>query len=109
MSKYTYAGDFVNPTDTWRVASTPDATKPEGYAYFIECHHRETREIDGVVGTFEYWAPHTGGYTFDTAEEANEFVDQVQEDFEEDYENYLEENHDAIVQMERYEMWRNEC
>lgn len=52
--------------------------------------------------------PHTKGILFEDEDTANEWIESVAESFEEDYDNYLEENHDAIVQMERYEQWRNE-
>lgn len=103
MSKYTYAGDFVNPTDSWRVGG-PNA---EG-KYFIECHRKEEIEHEGQVGTFEFWSPHTSGHLFDEVEEAEEYMQGIEESFEEDYDDYLEENRYAIVQMERYEQWRNE-
>ena len=40
--------------------------------------------------------------------DAEDHIQSIEEFFEEDYENYLEENHDEIVRMERYEDWRNE-
>lgn len=107
MSRYTYAGDFVNPTSSWRVAQVFDANG-EYLHSIIECHHSEEREIDGQTGTFSYWAPHTSGQQFEDDDQAHEWIENTEEMFERDYDDYLEENRDAIVQMERYEMWRNE-
>lgn len=108
MSRYTYAGDFVNPTSSWRIASKPDAAAPEGVSYFVECHRSEEKEVDGVIGTFSYWSPHTSGQEFSSVEDAEEYIEGIDQAFEEDYDDYLDENRYAIAQMERYEMWRNE-
>lgn len=106
MSRYTYVGDFVNPVSSWRIASREtDAGETE---HFIECHHEETRTIDGVEGTFSFWTPHTSGHKFDDVEDAEAYIEGIEESFEEDYDDYLEENRHAIVQMERHEMWKRE-
>jgi hypothetical protein len=51
---------------------------------------------------------HTSAPRFDDYDEANDWIEAVGERWEEDYDNYLEENRHAIVQSERYEIWRNE-
>lgn len=108
MSKYTYAGDFVNPTDTWRVAQKFD-DKGEYLHSYIEVLRKESKtDEDGKVWHTEYWEAHTSGHTFEDDEQAAEYIQGIEEAFEEDYDDYLEENRHAIVQMERYELWRNE-
>lgn len=108
MSRYSYAGDFVNPADTWRVASKPDASRPEGVVYFVEVYREEDREIDGVSGKFSFWSPHTSGHEWDEHEQADEWVEATGQAYEGDYDDYLEENRHEIAAMERYEAWRNE-
>lgn len=108
MSKYTYAGDFVNPTDTWRVAQKFDDKGEYLYSYIEVLRKKERTDEDGKVWKTEYWEAHTSGRAFPSDEEAYEYIEDIEQSFEEDYDDYLEENHDAIVQMERYEMWRNE-
>jgi hypothetical protein len=41
-------------------------------------------------------------------DEMIEWLEGLQESYDEDFERYQEENHYEIVQMERYEQWRNE-
>lgn len=52
--------------------------------------------------------PHTGGQLFDDCDEAYEYIDEMTDRWEQQYDQYLEENHYAIVQTERYEMWQRE-
>src|SRR5262245_54691092 len=101
----TYEGDFVNPTEHMRVIENPDHERG-GY----------------IIGVVEYCScgkpccskpvtdirPHTNGKVFDEADDADDYLDNLREKAEQDYDDYLEENHDAIVQMERYEMWKRE-
>lgn len=47
--------------------------------------------------------PHSKGMVFEDEDQAYEWIESVKERFEEQYDQYLEENHDAIVQQERYE------
>lgn len=108
-----YYGEFKNPVQVgeWRVASRPCAVtdeNPEGVEYFVEVFREEEREIDGVSGTFSYWKPHTSTMTWVDQEDCYEWIEAMEQRYEDDYDQYLEENHDSIVQMERYEMWRNE-
>lgn len=114
MSKYTYAGDFVNPTADFGVQPNPVG---EGYIVVVTETHQSILAdlLDGAIDEEEarirrerMWRPHTNGKVFDEAEDAEQWIESVAEAFEEDYDNYLEENHHAIAQMERYEMWRNE-
>lgn len=97
MSRYTYAGPFVNPTTDWIV-------KPVGkkYGVFIRTAER------GENGSIPADRRHTSAPLFAEPEEASEYIDGMNEFFEEDYDQYLDENHDSIAQMERYEAFRNE-
>lgn len=45
---------------------------------------------------------------FDEEADAIDSIEATEEFFERDYEQYVEENHYEIAQIERYEMWRNE-
>ena len=71
--------------------------------------------LDGLIDEDEarlrrerMWRPHTNGLTFGEAEDVEEWIANLSEFFEQDYDDYLEENRYEIVQMERYEMWKNE-
>lgn len=103
MSKHTYAGSFRNPTTEWRVSTE----QPNG-KYIIEVKFEEEIEHDGVTGIFVGWRPHTSAWEFDWHEDAVEHLEVLEQAYEEDYDEYLEENRHEIAQMERYEMWRNE-
>jgi hypothetical protein len=52
--------------------------------------------------------PHDSAPTFEDQGDALDWIESVEERFAEQEERYLEENHHAIVQQERYELWRNE-
>lgn len=103
-----YSGEFTNPVGTWRVAAVPHPEHPHEEQYVIQVFREEDREIDGVSGRFSYWEKHTSAPTFDDEDEAHDWMDAVEEKYEEDYDRYLEENRYEIAQMERYEQWRNE-
>lgn len=45
---------------------------------------------------------------FEDGGDAADTISSMYEDFEEDYDRYLDENSYEICQMERYEQWRNE-
>lgn len=103
MSKYSYAGDFVNPVSSMRCSLEPNADGK----WFVECLRRESKtDENGHVWKTEYWSPHTSGHLFDESDDVHEYLDNLEETFEQDYDDYLEENRYEIVQMERYEMWR---
>lgn len=114
MSRYVYAGEFVNPANTFTVVPNPDG---EGYTVAIKVSDSETLrcllngEIDAAEASLRQsrgWRPHTSAPVFEEAEDADEWIDGVEQSFDEDYEDYLEENRFEIAQMERYEQWRNE-
>jgi hypothetical protein len=96
MSRYTYAGEYKNPTEGWYIKKVGDK---------FEVWVRSDREKDGSA---EPDRKHTSAPTFDEAEDASEYITDKAEFYEEDYSDYLEENHDAIAAMERFEAFRNE-
>ena len=52
--------------------------------------------------------PHTRGIVFEEPEEALDWIEAIQDAYDEDEERYFEENSYAIAQSERYEQFRNE-
>lgn len=96
MSRYSYAGKFVNPTEGWFV-------KPVGKKFGIFI--RQERKANGSAPPDRR---HTTAPLFAEHEDAVEYITDKREFFEEDYDAYLDENHDSIVAMERYEAFRNE-
>ena len=114
MSRYVYAGEFVNPANCFAVAENPDG---EGYIVVVNMTAHEI--LDGVIdGNYTVeeaaemqrrgWRPHTSAGVFAEWDDAREWIEGVEESFDADYEEYLEENRYEIAQMERYEAWRNE-
>lgn len=97
MSKYTYAGDFQNPTQDWIV-------KPVGKKFGIFIRSTKRRE-DGSIPADRR---HSSAKLFSDEEDAHEYILGMNEFFEEDYDQYLDENHEEIARMERYEAFRNE-
>lgn len=97
MSRYTYAGPFQNPTTGWIV-------KPVRGGFGIFTRATERRP-DGSMPADRR---HTSRKVFKEEDDALEWIEGTREFFEEDYDAYLEENHDSIVQMERYEAFQNE-
>lgn len=99
----TYVGKFVNPTENMTIEETEDGRYQIMVVQYCECGNSCCSRP--VVGT----RPHTNkNYVFDEHEDAIECLEGLREHFEEDYERYLEENHDAICQQERYEDFMNE-
>lgn len=97
MSRYTYAGDFQNPTTGWII-------KPVGKKFGIFI--RSTERADN--GSIPADRRHTSAPLFASDDDAAEWIEGTAEFFEQDYDDYLEENHDSIAQMERYEAFRSE-
>lgn len=97
MSRYTYAGEFKNPTEDFIV-------KPVGkkFAVFIRTKERDAR------GAIPADRRHSNGKLFAEPEEAEEWIEGLREFFEEDFDDYLEENHDSIAAMDRYEQFKSE-
>lgn len=96
MSRYTYAGPWRNPTESWFVQEVSGK---------FEVWKRYERESDGSCKAD---APFNPPKVFDCGEDAEEYISDIKEFFEEDYDDYLEENHYEIARMEAYEQFRNE-
>lgn len=92
MSKYTYAGKFVNPAANLYVSYNSTL---EVYEIWVQLDEQQARK-------------HTSAPSFTDEDEANEYIEAVAESFEEDYNQYLDENRDEIRRMEEYEQFRNE-
>lgn len=121
MSRYTYAGPFRNPTEGWEAIPNPD-TNVGGYVIGIPITDeeivqalrrgsKEAKELLALRDSTGGYRLHTNKKVFtgeDAEDDAREYIENLEEFFERDYDNYLEENHHEIAQMERYEMWRNE-
>lgn len=113
MSRYTYAGRFVNPTQDFYAREGDDGL---GYVWIKEkvpcdCGCPRCTAYDEVdrLHTMHGTDPaHPQKGFEDGIEGAEEWIQQTAEFFEQDYDQYLEENHYEIAQMERYEAWRNE-
>lgn len=92
--------DSKNPADDFVVQPNPGG---DGYIIGVRrrCECGSSCCSRPVIET----TPHTRGDVFDDEDDAYEWIDSVKERFEEDYDRYLEENRDAIVQQERYEMF----
>lgn len=103
MSRYTYAGDYKNPTTGWFV-------QPVGDYYYVFV--RSDRAKDGSAEPDRLHTRH-GDISdpqngFDEPEDAEEWIAHTEQFFDEDHERYCEENHHEIARMEAYEAFRNE-
>lgn len=96
MSRYTYAGEYQNPTTGFYVKLVGER---------FEIWVRADRAKDGSAPADR---KHTSAPTFDEPSDADEYIADLAQFYEDDYDDYLEENHDSIVQMERYEAFLNE-
>ena len=99
MSRYTYAGKFVNPTEGYII-------KPVEGGYGLFLRHDE-RKADGSIPADRRLTGRSG-QVFAEWEDAQEYIEGMAEFFEEDYDQYLEENRFELMQMERYEAFRDE-
>lgn len=104
-----YYGTVGNVTEGWQVREVPEDEWVNGeplYAVFVPryCDCGEACCSKPIVD----YSRHTSGLLFTEEDQANEWVEGVQERHEENYDAYVEENRHAIVQMERYELWRQE-
>lgn len=52
--------------------------------------------------------PHTRGIVFEEPDDAIDWIEAIQDAYDEQEERYLEENSYAIAQSELYEQFRNE-
>jgi hypothetical protein len=89
--------DSKNPADDFVVLEAADGGYIIGVRTYCECGSACCSRPE--TGT----RPHTKGQVFEDPDEANDWIDNCRESFEDQYDAYLEENHDAIVQQERYE------
>jgi hypothetical protein len=101
MSRYSYEGTFKNPTEGFYVKGVVNDDGSEHWEIWI----REERAADGSCPPDRQ---HSKKEKFDDPEVAHDFILGTAEFFERDYESYVEENHYAIAQMERYEMFKRE-
>lgn len=89
MSHRSYAGTFQNPVEGMQV--------------------RENHE----TGKFVIWITdadrqHNSAPEFEEEGDAYEWLESLAQDFEDDYDQYLEENRDDIRRQEEYEQFKNE-
>ena len=96
MSRYQYAGPFKNPTEGFFVKSVG-----EKWEIWI----RFDRESDGSCKADRR---HKTAPRFEDQGDALDWIDDLRQSVEEDYDQYLDEHHDEIAAMERYEAFRNE-
>lgn len=96
MSRYSYAGEFRNPADSYFVKPVDE---------HFEVWVRSERAKDGSA---EADRPHNRAPKFDGAEDAEEYIDHIRETFEEDYSDYLEENHAELARMDAWEAFKRE-
>ena len=107
MSSYSYAGNFENPADSFNAIEITDG--PNAGKFYIAIAEN-TGNGDGSIEL----RPHTmhgdnlDQSLFDDWDSADEWIEGTAQRFEEDYEQYLEENHDELARMDEYEQWRNE-
>lgn len=118
MSRYTYAGDFQNPTHNLTVVPNPEGDG-EGFILAIKVStdeilrsllREEITKEEAVLMRERGWRPHSGKRKlhFEEEDEAYEYIEFLEESFERDYDEYLEENRYELHRMELYELWRNE-
>ena len=92
----TYAGPYRNPTEGFYVKQVG-----EHYEIWV----RADRDSDGSAPPDH---KHSSAPNFDEWEDASDYIRDLREHFEEDYDQYLDEHHDEIAAMERYENFCNE-
>ena len=92
-------------TEGWSVRSTDDEE-----AWIVTVPRRTRCECDcpSCSGWKTETVAHTNGKRFDDESDAWEWIEQMSDAYEEQYDRYLEENSFEIARMERYEAWRNE-
>lgn len=103
MSRYTYVGDFTNPAKSYFVKYVDDQ-----YQIWVKDQERCDCGCPNCRSVIEKERPSNPLRAFDDVDEAHEYIEGVEQFFEEDYESYREENAYAIRQQELYEQWRNE-
>jgi hypothetical protein len=106
MSRYSYHGSPHQATNQWRIAHDPARDERGEDAYFVEVD--VACPCDCSHCTARVFQPHSNGMFFAEYEQADEWIESVQSFLDDDYDEYYEENRYHIVQMERYEIMRNE-
>lgn len=92
--------------DNWTVEFNEEVSQYYvGVTTYRACPCGE-RGCDGKIPTVR---PHTSGLFFEEQGDAYDWIEAMEERYEEDYDHYLEENRHAIHQSELYDMWRREC
>lgn len=117
MPRYTYAGDFINPAHNLIVVPNPEGT---GFIIAIKVStdeilrsllQEEVTKEEAALLRERGWRPQSSSKTvrvFADEDEAYEYIESLEESFERDYDEYLEENRYELHRMELYELWRNE-
>jgi len=119
MSTYTYAGYFKNPTHSLTVVPSPEGN---GFILAITLTaddilrlllREEVTKEEAELMRERGWRPQSSSKTktarvFEEEDEAYEYIESLEESFERDYDEYLEENRHELHRMELYEMWQNE-
>lgn len=94
--------DSKNPADDYMVKKNQDGTFYIAVKTYCDCGSPCCSRP--LIGD----RPHTSGLIFEEEDEAYDTLESLRERWEEQYEDYLEENHDSIRRMEEYESYRNE-
>jgi hypothetical protein len=122
MSRFTYAGPYRNPTSDWVVMRVGEVVQSLEDRGLLEGEIAEGDLDKFCIAVKDFCACgepccskpllgyrfHTSAKFFDEFEDADAYVEAQADFFEADYDQYLEENRHAIVQMELYEMHMRE-
>jgi hypothetical protein len=101
MSRYNYAGPFTNPAENMGVFyDEEDGLYYPAIKKYCDCGCPNCKSWEWTK------KPNTEG-----CDDPSDIIDGIEADrefFENDYDQYLEENHYELARMDAYEMWRNE-
>jgi hypothetical protein len=89
----TYAGPFKNPTEGFRCSEQPDGDGK----WFVEVEERCECGSECCSRPVLRYRPHTNGQKFDEPEDVIDWIESLEEHFEEDYDQYLEESPDGAI------------
>lgn len=95
-------------TEGWEVRPTEDGDGNVLYYVRVPNRVRCQCNCSSCSGWKMEYRPHTNGIRFEDESDAHDWIEQVAEQYEAQYDQYLEENSYQIAQMERYEAWRQE-
>lgn len=98
--------EFCCPGHEWAYTGTAYIVKPVrgGFGIFVR---EDERRPDGSIPK-DRRATGRCRKTFAEPEDAEQFIEDLREFFENDYDDYLEENHAELARMEQYEAFLNE-